>query len=648
MKEIEIANKKIDIFLILVLIVGIAVFITEAYFVSQIKFIGSSDPAFYAEVADNLIKGKGFVMDFINSYFVKFQSITHPEEYGFPGVSLILIPFLLLFGKTAFAVKLPSMIAGVFLLPILTYYLGKDFFNQRIGFLAAVSIIFYPTIFPISFGGERDILYAFFLVAGIYFFYKGTKEEEIKTELLNAAPLIKFLKENKYFLLMGAFLGYSYLIRQTTLAFIPVLIVAYYLMNKRFSKKFFFGLGVCALIMAPWLIRNYLAFGDPFFTVNKYVGWIVGYSGYAEAGIFKVYWNNIKPGPTLLINIYGSAKAFILTFFIKSFGNLLTQFKQLAVINILAFLGLALAGGQAISKRLSKWICYLVIFSFVSFLITNFIKIGSVPESQLHILILYNLLLSLPYIFILLTSIFLFAKYNCENTIFSLLWISVAFFFSIIWVFDIRYWLLIIPFLFIYTWFALEKILCKINDVILKKSYKLEHIRKFLLILLAIFILFSLPQTFGKFLDKDALFPYQDDVKSKDRLYLAEKVGNMTEKGVVIMGCDIGVFHFYNGRKYVTFPSDRAAVVFNMARAYNVSYFTLLGCDRRAIDAEFYLYLFGNKNIAEENYTREAYQHLVSYYASSDGTNKTIDLPVWYEKLDIPSKYLLEVYPSSK
>src|SRR3989344_3763611 len=197
MNEQNIRNKKFDFFLIVLFIISIAAFLIQAYFVSKVKYIGTEDMGHFSEAAENVLKGKGFSLDYIHQYFFKFDSISHPEEFGFPGVSLILTPFIFLFGKTAFAVKLPSLIIGIILFPILTYFLGKEFFNNRIGFLAAVSMLVYPTIFNLSFGGERDTMFAFFVVASIYFFYKGLKEDN-----------------TKWFLIMGFFLGFSYLIRQ--------------------------------------------------------------------------------------------------------------------------------------------------------------------------------------------------------------------------------------------------------------------------------------------------------------------------------------------------------------------------------------------------------------------------------------------------
>ncbi len=613
MKQINFNKKKLDIFLIALLVISIGSFAVQAHFVSKITFIGTSDPAFYADVADNLIKGKGFVLDVINTYFVKFNSITHPEEYGFPGVSLILVPFILLFGKTAFAVKLPGMIAGTILLPILTYFLGKDFFNKRVGFLAAVSMLFYPAIFPIGFSGERDTLYAFFLLVGIYFFYKGIKEEKINSAISKVSTLATFLKENKYFLLMGAFLGYSYLIRQVTLAIIPVLLVIYYLLNKEFSRKFLYGIGVIVLLIFPWLIRNYLTFGDPFFTVNKYIGLLNGYIAYDQEGIFKIYWNLPKPSFSYLSQHFGAE--FPRIFASKFFTNLSKQLTSLIFVNLLAFVGAVFASRNNFSKRFVIWMAFLAVFSVFTLFYTEFINST----------LIYGVLRSLPFIGIFGTLLFFFRQGHDENKIFIIYWGACALFFSVIWVFDIRYWLMVIPFLLVYSWFAIEEI----AERVIKSPM---NVAKFLLFVLAFFVIFTLPQTYGKFLDKNAEFPFKDDTKAQEKLYLAEKINVLTDKDATIMGCDIGVFHFYTGRKYVTFPSESRGKISEIMKLYNVSYFTLLGCERRGIDVKFYSDLFNGITLSAEDYKKGYDEVVVTKYGEG----------VIVYKIKVPSLFLKE------
>ncbi len=575
--------KKFDKYLFIIIIIAILAFLVQVYFVSQIKFIGSSDPAIFSNVAENVIKGKGFVMDIINEYFIKFPTVTHPEEWGFPGVSLILIPFILLFGKTAFAIKLPSMIAGVILFPILTYYLGKEFFNKRIGFLAAISTMFYPMMFSVNIGGERDTLFALFAVAGIYFFYKGLKKDEIKVELPNVSLFINFFKGNKYFLLMGAFLGYAYLIRQVALVIFPVLIIIYYLINKKISKNFLYGIGIGALVMAPWLIRNYLVFGNPLFTVNTYVGWLVGYAPYSQPALFQIYWESPKPSLSSLAGILGPGNLLVV-YANKVFTNLVGQFTGFIVLNILTFVGIVFSSSRNITKRFSALAILLVTSGLIFSISLNllFEKVGLAPR----------ILVGIPYLGMLLILWLYFGRERKEHTIFITLLGAFAFFFSIVWVFDLRYWLVLVPFLLIYSWAALETILKKIGERAIVPQPSLEQVGKLLTIFLVIFILFGMSQTFGKFFDKNTQFPYGDENMSIAKMALAEKIKTSTDKDAVIMNCDTGVFNFYNNRKAVVFPSADLDAVIKIMRTYNVSYFTLLSCDRRGIDIKLYRILF--------------------------------------------------------
>src|SRR3989344_974695 len=91
--KIKIGRREFDKYLIAVIIIALVVFSVQAYFVSKIRFIGSSDPAHFANVAENFLKGNGFTLDYINEYFLKLPAISHPEEWGFSGAALIIAPF---------------------------------------------------------------------------------------------------------------------------------------------------------------------------------------------------------------------------------------------------------------------------------------------------------------------------------------------------------------------------------------------------------------------------------------------------------------------------------------------------------------------------------------------------------------------------
>ena len=561
---------------IAVIIIALVVFSVQAYFVSKIRFIGSSDPAHFANVAENFLKGNGFTLDYINEYFLKLPAISHPEEWGFSGAALIIAPFILLFGKTAFAVKLPSMIMGVILFPIVIYMMGKEMFDKKIGFLAAASMIFYPLIFKLNFGGERDTIYAFLLFLGFYLFYKG-------------------LKTRDYFYLMGVVLGFSFLVRQTTLIVFPALVLIYYLVEKKFSKEFLFGLALSGVVMAPWLVRTYLIFGNPLFTVNKYIAWIVGYFGYFEPQGFKIYWGGeINPLPYPFWVLRDALGRYVYT--VRTLNSFSSQLSELLFLTLLAFVGLAFSSLREISRRIRIWMAVITSYAIVMYYALYYVIYISTTALVIFVI---------PYLAILLTALFLFTKGSGKNTMLVILWGAFAAFFSIYWVSDIRYFLPIIPLLFIFSWSGARELLNRLAERF--PRFKREYTDKVLVIAIVIFVLISIPMTFGNFLDKNASFPYRDDELSKLKLQMADKIINVTEKGDVIMACDVGVMNFYTGRKFIELPSDSLEHMVMVMKKYKVSYVSILGCDRRFIGKDFIQVLFG-KDVPPPTYKSGLYE----------------------------------------
>lgn len=102
---------KVNLHIVLLLAVGLAFFLIKCTIIYPIQFIGHADGAAYAEMADSLIHGRMFEVDYISEYFVKYDpKIVRPEDHFLsPLYSLAIVPFFAILGKTAFAAKLPSL-----------------------------------------------------------------------------------------------------------------------------------------------------------------------------------------------------------------------------------------------------------------------------------------------------------------------------------------------------------------------------------------------------------------------------------------------------------------------------------------------------------------------------------------------------------
>jgi len=291
---------KTDSLIIILLIVGMVVFVIKCFIVYPIQYVGHADASAYAEMADSLIHGRGFEVDYISWYFIKYPSIVRPEDHWTPLYSIAIAPFFLIFGKTAFAAKLPSLIISCFFIPLVVYSLTKELSRSKIAsFAAGLSILISPTLFGWSLHCLSDVIYAFVVSAFVFF-------------------SVKTLGDEKYFYPAGIFMGLAYYAKGSGLILIPCYILFYFIARyklKRIRKKyrtpdlpsvkniltnkgFLIGLIIAFLVLLPWFIRNYVHFGDPLYSTQRFAA---GYGGYLdwEVGTYDLYWGE-KPPPGYL------------------------------------------------------------------------------------------------------------------------------------------------------------------------------------------------------------------------------------------------------------------------------------------------------------------------------------------------------------
>ena len=276
--------RKVNLHIILLLAVGLAFFLIKCHIIYPIKFVGHADAASYAEMADSLIHGRGFEVDYISWYFVKYDpKIVRPEDHWPPLYSIAIAPFFAILGKSAFAAKLPSLIIACFLLPLVIYSLAKELSGSKyVGLAAGFHVLLYPAIFGASLRCLSDVIYVFVFCAAVLFSAKSLDDENS-------------------FYYAGVFLGLAYYAKGSGLLLIPAYVLFHII--ARFSvrkvvtnRKFLLSLLIAFLVLLPWFIRNYVHFGDPLFTTQRFSAGYGGYKGWEE-GTYELYWGE-KPPPT--------------------------------------------------------------------------------------------------------------------------------------------------------------------------------------------------------------------------------------------------------------------------------------------------------------------------------------------------------------
>ncbi|HIE30295.1 TPA: hypothetical protein EYP66_23800 [Candidatus Poribacteria bacterium] len=274
---------KIDYFLVAIITIGIATLTFKCKITYPIKWVGDTDEAAIAEMADNFIHGKGLSNDYIQySYFyspLQYPEITQPEAHYPPLYSLLIVPFFLIMGKSAFAAKIPAMLIASIFLPIFLYLLTKRLSRSRLtGLAAALGIIVFPDIFEHSLIPDDDGLFPFMILASCFF-------------------IIKAMDSSKYFYPAGVFIGLTYYAKGAGLLLVPVyLIFCVTLGGVKMlrNRKLWYCFAIIFLVMLPWFIRNTVHFHNPIFSTQQYAAGYVGYKGW-EDGTYSLYWDEERP-----------------------------------------------------------------------------------------------------------------------------------------------------------------------------------------------------------------------------------------------------------------------------------------------------------------------------------------------------------------
>jgi len=174
-----------------------------------------------------------------------------------PFFTMLLSLFFSIFGST-FSVSriLPLLFGG--LLPIPVYFLGSHFFGRRVGVLAAFIVSISPLLTLYSGLPFREGLFWFMSITAFFFSIRGFKGNIVSS------------------ILAGVCLGFSAMTIEAGL-FTFIGLLFYYLLetikNEDVSCKNLDLLCCsCFLTMLPFLLRNYLTYGDAFKQFTRVLG----------------------------------------------------------------------------------------------------------------------------------------------------------------------------------------------------------------------------------------------------------------------------------------------------------------------------------------------------------------------------------------
>ncbi len=274
----------------------------EAWVIGQLPYVGHADYADNTVVARNLARGRGWVVDYVTQFYQLYPGTTRPQE-TWPLLQPVWIaPFFLLFGPAAWAAKIPNLIFMA-LLALLIFTAGARLWDRRVGLTAALLILTNYLFFRLVIYTTSDLAFVLFSFGAIALLYQSLHwRRVIEAGVASArshAPAGD-LRISWRMLVGSAVLTGLMLLQKPSGALIAFGMGLWFVGQAgwrghvRQPRALLAALAPVALwaalalaILAPYLLRNQLLFGKPFYSTESYDAWVLGFGDWED--IYKIY-----------------------------------------------------------------------------------------------------------------------------------------------------------------------------------------------------------------------------------------------------------------------------------------------------------------------------------------------------------------------
>lgn len=250
--------------LLFLLLLNLAIRLTLLFLTSESSL--AHDGAEYIDIARNLLAGRGLVSHLVYNLNYRLDVIPYPVAL-FPPLFPILV--FLAFGLGGASFFVAGLVNVIFysLLPLMLFVLAERISGDRkLSLLASLLLTFNPIIIGASNQILTEASFTFFSLVFLFFLFNK------KASVFDNA-------------LAGLFLALASLVRiQGLILLMPIALIYFIFFASPLSwKKKCKALLVVAifacLTLSPWLVRNYLVFGQPIYFSENSATWLQTYQG---------------------------------------------------------------------------------------------------------------------------------------------------------------------------------------------------------------------------------------------------------------------------------------------------------------------------------------------------------------------------------
>lgn len=224
-------------------------------------FFHSPDAAIYANVARNIIQGKGATVDSTLPLLLTYYP---PSPGPWPSPYPLLFPLtvafsFLIFGISEFSSALINGLFFVAALPLI-YLLAEKFFNKKVAVVSSLWYIFNPNLLYFSISGMTESLFIFLMTASIY---------------------LLFLEKNSFLFLSGVLIGLSFSTRFQGFLVLPIILGFVWFKKRRLLPLICLFIGFVSVTILSKFILPPIA--EDYVSLNNHHLW----TSIAEDSVFK-------------------------------------------------------------------------------------------------------------------------------------------------------------------------------------------------------------------------------------------------------------------------------------------------------------------------------------------------------------------------
>lgn len=282
----------------------------ELLAVLRLPYVGHADYADNAVVARNLLRGRGWVVDYVTQFYQAYDSLTRPQE-TWPLLQPVWIAasFAVL-GVSDWAAKIPNLAFNVALL-LLVYAAGAQIWGRRVGLCAAALVLTNWTFVYMTIQATSDLAFVVFATGAIFTLYRARTARFSRPDAQGRVRLGARPWPN---LILSGLLTGLMVVQKPSSALIAagmgvwILDVGFSisrwrsgLATQNLKSKFRDGLAwgaLALLVISPYVARNVAVFGHPFFSTEQYDAWVLEYEGDSQdvwANIYRIYTPELDP-----------------------------------------------------------------------------------------------------------------------------------------------------------------------------------------------------------------------------------------------------------------------------------------------------------------------------------------------------------------